>query len=54
MWVLPVFGAVGGTSAIVGTTGYTSSAALTSNNYRFHNYQCTITTPDGTTEKKDF
>ena len=54
MWVLPVFGAVGGTSAIIGTTGYTSSAALTSNNYRFHNYQCVITSPDGTTEKKTF
>jgi outer membrane protein assembly factor BamB len=54
MWVLPVFGAIGGTSAIVGTTGYTSSAALTSNNYRFHNYQLSITAPDGTVEKKTF
>ncbi len=54
MWVLPVFGSIGGTSAIVGTTGYTSSSALTSNNYRFHNYILTITAPDGTVEKKTF
>ena len=52
MWLDPVFGAAGGTSAIVGMTGYTCSAALTSNNYRFHNYQLVITAPDGTTETK--
>jgi hypothetical protein len=53
-WLDMVFGAAGGTSAIVGTTGYTASAALTSNNYRFHNYQVIITAPDGTTETKTF
>jgi hypothetical protein len=54
IWLDMVFGAAGGTSAIVGTTGYTASAALTSNNYRFHNYQVVITAPDGTTETKTF
>jgi len=40
MWLDPVFGAAG--FALVG-----SSAALLSNNYRFHNYQLTITAPGG-------
>ena len=51
-WLDAVFGAAGGRSAIVGTSGYTCSAALTSNNYRFHNYKVVITAPDGTTETK--
>jgi hypothetical protein len=48
IWVDSVYGAAGGTSATVGTTGATASAALTSNNYRFQNYKLTITAPDGT------
>jgi len=48
MWLNPVYGAAGGTTAITGTSGYTASAALTSNNYRFTNFKLTITAPDGT------
>jgi hypothetical protein len=48
IWLNPVYGAAGGTTAVVGTTGYTASAALTANNYRFQNYKLTITAPDGT------
>ena len=47
MWLDPVFGAAGGTTAATGTNGSTASAALMSNNYRFHNYNFTITAPDG-------
>jgi len=47
-WLNPCYGAAGGSSAIFGTNGNTCSAALTSNNYRFHNYELTITAPDGT------
>jgi hypothetical protein len=48
LWLDPVYGAAGGTSAVLLTNGYTASAALTSNNYRFTNYALTITAPDGT------
>ncbi|HLN89660.1 MAG TPA: hypothetical protein VK253_06305, partial [Candidatus Binatia bacterium] len=48
MWLNPVYGAAGGTTAAVGTNGSTASAALLSNNYRFHNYNFTIVAPDGT------
>jgi outer membrane protein assembly factor BamB len=48
MWLDPVYGAAGGTIATTGTNGYTASSALLANNYRFHNYQLTITAPDGT------
>ena len=48
MWLDCVFGAAGGASATVGTNGYTASAALLSNDYRFHNYELTITSPSGT------
>ena len=47
-WLDPVYGAAGGSSAIATTSGYTASSALTSNDYRFHNYELTITAPDGT------
>ena len=47
MWLDEVYGAAGGTTAAVGTNGYTASAALTANNYRFHNYKLTITAPNG-------
>jgi hypothetical protein len=47
MWLDPVYGAAGGTTAAVGTNGYTASAALLSNNYRFQNYKLTITAPNG-------
>ncbi len=46
-WLNPCYGAAGGTSAVVGTNGYTCSAALTSNDYRFDNYKLTITAPNG-------
>jgi hypothetical protein len=48
MWLDSVYGAAGGTTATVGTNGYTASAALLSNDYRFHNYEFTITSPNGT------
>ena len=54
MWLDAVYGAAGGTSATVGTNGYTASAALLANNYRFHNYQLTITAPDGTVSTQTF
>jgi hypothetical protein len=47
MWLDSVYGAAGGTSAAVGTNGYTASAALLANDYRFHNYKLTVTAPDG-------
>ena len=47
MWLDPVFGAAG--TATVG-----SSAALLSNNYRFHNYMLTITSPNGTSNTVTF
>jgi hypothetical protein len=47
-WLNAVYGAAGGTSAVILTNGTTASAALTSNNYRFTNYKLTITAPDGT------
>ena len=43
MWLDPVYGAAGGTTATVGTNGYTASAALLANDYRFENYKLTIT-----------
>jgi len=46
-WLNPCYGAAGGSSAIAITNGYTSSAALTSNSYRFDNYKLTITAPNG-------
>ena len=48
MWLDMVFGAAG-TRA---TGGY--SYALLSNTYRFHNYQLTITAPDGTNTTETF
>ena len=47
MWLDPVYGAAGGTSAVILTNGYTASTALTANNYRFDNYKLTITAPNG-------
>jgi hypothetical protein len=54
LWLDCVFGAAGGTSATVGTSGSTASASLLSNNYRFHNYKLTITAPDGTITTQTF
>jgi len=54
MWLDCVFGAAGGTTAVTGTSGATASAALLANDYRFHNYQLTITAPDGTTTSQTF
>ena len=54
MWLDPVYGAAGGTTATVGTNGYTASAALLANDYRFHNYALTITAPDGTKTTQSF
>jgi len=54
MWLAEVFGAAGGTTATTGTNGSTASAALLSNNYRFHNYQLTITDPNGTKTTQTF
>ncbi len=51
MWLDPVYGAAGGTNiGAVGTTalnGTLAGAALLSNDHRFHNYQLTITAPNG-------
>jgi hypothetical protein len=54
MWLDEVYGAAGGTTAAVGTNGYTASSALLSNDYRFHNYELTITAPDGTKTTRTF
>ena len=54
MWLDCVYGAAGGTTAVVPTNGSTASAGLLSNNYRFHNYNLTITAPDGTTSTQIF
>ena len=48
MWLDPVYGVTGGSTAAIGTNGSTASAALIANNYRFHNYNLTIVAPDGT------
>jgi hypothetical protein len=54
LWLDPVFGAAGGATAAAGTSGYNSSAALLSNDYRFHNFKLTITAPDGTIQVQTF
>jgi hypothetical protein len=54
MWLTAVFGAAGGTTAVIGTNASTASAALLGNNYRFHNYKLTITAPDGTNTTQNF
>jgi hypothetical protein len=54
IWLDAVFGSAGGTAAAVGTNGSTASGALLSNNYRFHNYQLTITDPNGTKTTQTF
>ncbi|MGA2680990.1 MAG: hypothetical protein ABSF44_04230 [Candidatus Bathyarchaeia archaeon] len=54
MWLDCVYGAAGGTTAAVGTNGFTASAALLSNTYRFHNYKLTITAPDNTVTTQTF
>ena len=54
LWLGPVYGAAGGTTAATGTNGSTASAALLSNNYRFHNYNLIITAPDGTKSTQTF
>ena len=46
-WLDPVYGAAGGTTATVGTNGYTASASLLANDYRWENYKLTITAPSG-------
>ena len=47
MWLDSVYGAAGGSTAAIPTNGATASAALISNNWRFHNFQLTITPPNG-------
>ena len=54
MWLDAVYGAAGGAAAVIGTNASTSSAALTANSYRFHNYKLTITAPDGTKTTQTF
>ena len=54
MWLDEVYGAAGGSTATVGTNGATASAALMSNNWRFHNYQLTITAPNGDVTKESW
>jgi hypothetical protein len=54
MWLDPVYGVAGGSTAAVGTNASTASAALTANFYRFKNYQLTITAPDGTATSTTF
>ena len=51
MWLDPVFGAA---ASGVTEVAFGASAALLSNNYRFHNYQLTITQPDGTNTTETF
>ena len=47
MWLAPVYGIAGGSSLAISGNGSTSSSASLSNNYRFKNYNLTITAPDG-------
>ena len=56
MWLDCVYGAAtpGAATASTPTNGSTASAALLSNNYRFHNYNLTITAPDGTVTTQVF
>ncbi|HLN89404.1 MAG TPA: hypothetical protein VK253_05000, partial [Candidatus Binatia bacterium] len=54
MWLNPVYGVSGGSTAAIGTNGSTASAALIANNYRFHNYNLTIVAPDGTSTTQIF
>jgi hypothetical protein len=54
MWLDALYGSAGGSGATLGTNGSTSSGALLSNTYRFHNYQLTITSPDGNTTTQLF
>ena len=48
MWLDPVYGAAGGSTEAVAGNASTTSAALLANNYRFHSYSLTITSPNGT------
>jgi hypothetical protein len=54
MWLAEVYGAAGGTTAIIGTNASTASASLLANNYRWHNFKLTITAPDGTISTQTF
>ena len=54
VWLDCVYGAAGGTTAANPTNGSTASAGLLANNYRFHNYNLTITAPDGTIKTQIF
>ncbi len=54
MWLEPVYGVAGGSTPVAGTNGSTASSALLSNNYRFHDYNLTITAPDGTVTTQIF
>jgi len=54
MWLDPVYGAAGGTTAATPTNASTASAALLANNYRFQNYQLITTAPDGTNTTQTF
>ncbi len=56
MWLDAVYGAAtpGAATASTPTNGSTASAALLSNGYRFHNYNLTITKPDGSMSTQIF
>ncbi len=56
MWLDPVYGVAGGssTSSSQPGNGSTASSALLSNQYRFKNYNLTITAPDGTSTTQIF
>jgi len=54
MWLDAVYGAAGGTTAANPLNGSTASAGLLANNYRFHNYNLTITAPDNTVTTQIF
>ena len=54
MWVDPIYGGAGGSSATLGTNGSTASQALLSNSYRFRGYVLTITAPDGKSTTQTF
>ncbi len=54
MWLDSVYGGSGITTAVVPTNGSTASVALLSNNYRFHNFALTITSPNGTSSTVNF
>jgi len=47
LWLDPVYGTAGGATPVAGTNSSTASVSLISNNWRFSNYNLTITSPTG-------